>query len=155
MEYEYCSSGLTLEIVLDRPMRMVWSDCCAGSDSGYSYGCPFENGGYAQGGGCGKGSIEFPYAGGVGPFSHYESSYTFTFEGGSGSWSSADGVRFERMYPADVVPNGIVDGADISAILSKWGGPYDPQRTAADVNLDGRVGAEDLALVLFAWDTPG
>jgi hypothetical protein len=59
------------------------------------------------------------------------------------------------MYPADVVPDRIVDGSDLSAILSKWGGPYDPQRTAADVNLDGKVDAEDLAAVLFAWGTPG
>ena len=66
-----------------------------------------------------------------------------------------ENLRIERIFPADVIPDGIVDGSDISAILSKWGGPYDPQRTAADVNLDGQVGAEDLAAVLFAWGTPG
>ena len=64
-------------------------------------------------------------------------------------------LRIERMFPADVVPDGIVDASDIAAILSKWGGPYDPHRTAADVNLDGQVSAEDLSAVLFAWGTPG
>jgi hypothetical protein len=59
------------------------------------------------------------------------------------------------MYPADVMPDGIVNGFDLSAILSKWGSGYDPQRTPEDVNLDGKVDAEDLAAVLFAWDTPG
>jgi hypothetical protein len=59
------------------------------------------------------------------------------------------------MFPADIVPDRIVNGVDLSAILSKWGGPYDPQRTPEDVNLDGQVNAEDLAAVLFAWGTPG
>jgi hypothetical protein len=59
------------------------------------------------------------------------------------------------MYPADVIPDRIVDGLDIAAILSKWGSGYDPQRTPEDVNLDGQVSAEDLAAVLFAWGTPG
>ncbi len=59
------------------------------------------------------------------------------------------------MYPADVIHDAFVDGFAIAAILSKWGGSYDPQRTPEDVNLDGQVSAEDLSAVLFAWGTPG
>jgi hypothetical protein len=153
MEYEICSSDVGFTVVFDRPMRMVWDDCCSGNDCCYSYGCAID------GSRCGGGSEEFPGAyvltyNGY-QHGHYFTSYYFSFVGGAGEYSFADGIRFERMFPADVVPDRIVDGSDIAAILSKWGGPYDPQRTPADVNLDGQVGAEDLALVLFAWDTPG
>ena len=59
------------------------------------------------------------------------------------------------MYPADLIHDAFVDGFAMAAILTKWGGSYDPHRTAADVNLDGQVSAEDLSAVLFAWGTPG
>jgi hypothetical protein len=156
MEYESCSSDASFRVVFDRPMRMVWSSCCAGTDCCGDYGCAID------GSTCGSGSAEFPGAGiyvydgyyGQSVY-HYLTSYSFYFSGSAGEWSGADNIRFERMYPADVMPDGQVDGFDIAAILSKWGGSYDPQRTPEDVNLDGQVSAEDLSAVLFAWGTPG
>ena len=153
MEYETCSSDILFTVVFDRPMRMTWDDCCFGNDCCYNYGCAID------GSPCGGGSEEFPGAyvaidqGTL--VGHYFTSYSFYFEGGSGEFSFVDPVRFERMYPADVIPDRIVDGLDIAAILSKWGSGYDPQRTPEDVNLDGQVSAEDLSAVLFAWGTPG
>jgi hypothetical protein len=148
MEFENCSGRVWFTISFDRPMRMVWDACLSGFDAGYHEPCPFD-GSYDY-----AGSVDFPNAGSYGYYHQY-TSYSFVFDGSAGEWSFAYDVRFERMYPADVVPDRVVDGSDLSAILSKWGGPYDPQRTAADVNLDGKVDAEDLAAVLFAWGTPG
>jgi hypothetical protein len=50
----------------------------------------------------------------------------------------------------DVIPNGLVDGADLSALLSVWGtsGGLYPR---ADCNSDGLVDAQDLAIVLSGW----
>jgi hypothetical protein len=51
---------------------------------------------------------------------------------------------------SDVIPNGLVDGADLSALLSVWGtsGGLYPR---ADCNSDGLVDAQDLAIVLSGW----
>jgi hypothetical protein len=50
----------------------------------------------------------------------------------------------------DVIPNGLVDGADLSALLSVWGtnGGLYPR---ADCNADGLVDGQDLAIVLGGW----
>jgi formylglycine-generating enzyme required for sulfatase activity len=50
----------------------------------------------------------------------------------------------------DIVPDGIVNGIDLSAVLSAWGtpgqGPF-----PADVNEDGMVDGVDLSYVLSGW----
>ena len=61
---------------------------------------------------------------------------------------------FVRAFPADIVPDGIVDGADLSQILAEWG-PCDPWRNPADTNNDGNVDAFDLSEVLAEWGSPG
>jgi hypothetical protein len=57
---------------------------------------------------------------------------------------------FAAACPGDVVANGIVDGADLAALLSVWGtdGGIYPR---ADTNSDGDVNAADLAAVLSGW----
>jgi hypothetical protein len=147
------NSGGRWYLGLDRPIRLSWDYVSCGPHSTFIGPCG------------GAGTLELdprdmPY----GYFGYYYFDLaSFHFELGSDSDKEYEGsdrfiiqnLRFERIYPADVIPDGLVDGSDLSAILSKWGGPYDPQRTAADVNLDGKVDAEDLAAVLFAWGTPG
>ncbi len=62
--------------------------------------------------------------------------------------------EFVRAFPADVVPDSIVDCADLSKLLEAWG-PCDPWRNAADTNQDGVVDAADLSVILLAWGTNG
>lgn len=156
--FNYVTSHAAWFLELDRPTRLVWdyASCGAGGSPGVFAG---------QCDGPGSFEVSFPplpppnaYGyGGYYTYAIYLVGVWLDVAGGQVGSDSfrIENLRFERIYPADVVADGIVNGQDISAILSKWGGPYDPQRTAADVNLDGQVGAEDLALVLFAWGTPG
>jgi choice-of-anchor C domain-containing protein len=61
-----------------------------------------------------------------------------------------DHVALSGTCAADVIANGIVDGADLSALLSVWGtsgGVY----PTADCNADGTVDGQDLAIVLSGW----
>jgi len=64
--------------------------------------------------------------------------------------SNGDGILDSCQCPGDVVENGIVDGADLAALLSVWGtdGGIYPR---ADTNSDGFVDAQDLAAVLSGW----
>jgi hypothetical protein len=48
--------------------------------------------------------------------------------------------------PGDIDGNGAVDGGDLAALLSNWGG-----KGAGDVDGNGTVDSADLALVLNAW----
>jgi hypothetical protein len=48
--------------------------------------------------------------------------------------------------PADINRDGVVDAADLSALLGNWGGTG-----ATDINNDGVTNATDLALLLAAW----
>ncbi len=52
--------------------------------------------------------------------------------------------------PGDVTENGLVDGVDLSLVLSLWGtnGQKFPR---SDTNADGIVDANDLAIVLSGW----
>jgi hypothetical protein len=56
----------------------------------------------------------------------------------------------EVSCPGDVIQNGIIDGADLSALLSVWGtdGGIYPR---ADTNGDGEVNGADLSAVLSGW----
>ncbi len=55
--------------------------------------------------------------------------------------------------PADLVLDGIVNGADLALFLSSWG-PC-PAACAADFDRDGVVNASDLATLLSAWGSCG
>ena len=61
-----------------------------------------------------------------------------------------DGVPDSCQCLADVVENGVVDGADLAAVLAVWGtdGGIYPR---ADTNADGIVDGSDLAVVLSSW----
>jgi hypothetical protein len=52
--------------------------------------------------------------------------------------------------PGDITENGLVDGVDLSLVLSLWGtnGKKFPR---SDTNGDGIVDATDLAVVLSGW----
>ena len=49
----------------------------------------------------------------------------------------------------DLYDNGVIDGADLAAVLSEWGPATD--LTLSDINRDGVVNGTDLALVLNNW----
>jgi hypothetical protein len=84
------------------------------------------------------------------------SASTFTPSGCNGCWEG-EGCVLDNISvvalpacPADVIENGIVDGADLAAVLTVWGtdGGIYPR---ADANGDGVVNGADLAVVLGAW----
>jgi len=63
-----------------------------------------------------------------------------------------DAVSLVELPPCagDVIENGVVDGADLAAVLTTWGtnGGIYPR---ADTNADGIVDGNDLAVVLGGW----
>jgi hypothetical protein len=61
-----------------------------------------------------------------------------------------DGVPDTCQCLADVIENGVIDGADLAAVLTVWGtnGGIYPR---ADTNADGIVDGNDLATVLAGW----
>lgn len=64
-----------------------------------------------------------------------------------------DNIRVTRTTarPEDLTGDGLVDAADVAALLVAWG-PCPPKGAcAADLDADGLVGAPDLAAVLLAW----
>ena len=52
--------------------------------------------------------------------------------------------------PADLYPDGVVNGADLGILLAKWG-TCTAGSCTADLNGDGRVDGADLGLLLAAW----
>jgi hypothetical protein len=73
---------------------------------------------------------------------------------GAGSVALGIGTIVEDLCPVDpclgdIVPDGVVDGVDLAALLGAWGsagGPWD-----ADLTGDGAVDAADLAVLLGDW----
>ena len=55
---------------------------------------------------------------------------------------------------ADLTVNGVVDGADLGALLAFWG-PRNPVFPQADINGDGVVNGADLGLLLANWGPCG
>jgi hypothetical protein len=51
---------------------------------------------------------------------------------------------------ADLTANGVVDGADLGALLAFWG-PKNPVFPRADINADGNVDGADLGVLLASW----
>ena len=57
-----------------------------------------------------------------------------------------------QSCPGDILANGIIDGADLGAMLSYWGPrTSDPFSVASDINGDGTINGGDLGLLLSAW----
>jgi hypothetical protein len=55
--------------------------------------------------------------------------------------------------PSDLNGDGVVNGADIGAILAFWG--PNPVFAAADITRDGQVNGADLGALLSAWGPCG
>jgi hypothetical protein len=51
---------------------------------------------------------------------------------------------------ADIVTDGVVNGADLALVLTNWG-PCAGSTCVADIDRDGVVGASDLSIVLASW----
>lgn len=56
-------------------------------------------------------------------------------------------VRLVPLSPEDINQDGLVDGADLGALLAAWGS----SNAAADLDHDGLVGGGDLGLLLAGW----
>jgi len=62
---------------------------------------------------------------------------------------NGNGVLDQCECPSDIVPDGIVDGADLGAVLSAWGSAG--RGSVADIVRDGEVNSADLAVILTNW----
>ena len=60
------------------------------------------------------------------------------------------GIPCSPCYAFDLNPTGIVDGADLGALLAFWG-PVSPAFPRADINRDGFVNGADLGILLANW----
>jgi hypothetical protein len=65
-----------------------------------------------------------------------------------------EGIPCSACYAFDLNPTGIVDGADLGALLAFWG-PVSPAFPRADINRDGNVNGADLGLLLANWGPCG
>lgn len=70
---------------------------------------------------------------------------------------NTDGKHFPVYLHAvrcagDLDHSGVVNAADLAALLGYWGGACGDPCSAADLSLDGTVGAPDLAILLGNWD---
>ena len=70
---------------------------------------------------------------------------------GNGQIVFLPGVTAGGVDPADFNGDGVVNGADLAALLSGWGMCDDAQSCAADLNADKVVDGLDLAALLAAW----
>jgi len=70
--------------------------------------------------------------------------------GGSADESAAYVFLPNPVCPADATRDGVVDGADLGALLTDWGRPsrVNPR---IDLDADGVISAGDLGLMLGAW----
>ena len=55
---------------------------------------------------------------------------------------------------ADITADGVVNGADLGALLAFWG-PVGPVLPQADLNRDGAVNGADLGILLANWGPCG
>ena len=82
----------------------------------------------------------------------------FEFHAGAGGVACLDNLRIGVLYipdPGDVDGNGVVDGLDLTAVLSAWETvPGDPLwNPAADLDCNGVVDGLDLTEVISNWTT--
>ena len=71
--------------------------------------------------------------------------------GGDGGGDGGDGDGGGEPAGPDFNGDGLVDGADLSLLLSGWGG----NDIGLDLDGDGQVGGNDLAVLLGAWGLVG
>ena len=64
------------------------------------------------------------------------------------------GIPCSICSACDINPTGIIDGADLGALLAFWG-PASPALPRADINRDGFVNGADLSLLLANWGPCG
>ena len=64
------------------------------------------------------------------------------------------GIPCSICSACDINPTGIIDGADLGALLAFWG-PVSPALPRADINRDGFVNGADLGLLLANWGPCG
>jgi hypothetical protein len=65
---------------------------------------------------------------------------------------NGDGVPDACQCAGDVTGDGVVDGADLSAVISNWGlATSDPMSRAADRNSNGRIDGTDLGIIFTGW----
>ncbi|MDP7030116.1 MAG: sialate O-acetylesterase [Phycisphaerales bacterium] len=62
-----------------------------------------------------------------------------------------DQAVYSANCPQDLLPNGVVDVADLLYLMSSWG-PCG--RCRYDFNMDGLINVDDLLVVIGAWGTP-
>jgi len=60
-------------------------------------------------------------------------------------------VWFRAMKPSDFNGDGVVDGADLSTLLSAWGPCDAPPYCDADLDWNGIVNGSDLGILLSEW----
>jgi len=75
---------------------------------------------------------------------------TFADTNGNGVPDCCDEGVLCSPCPADVNEDGVVNGADISAVLGFWGQAGKPL-PAADITQDGIVNGADIAVLLGSW----
>jgi hypothetical protein len=68
---------------------------------------------------------------------------------GSGTDVNSNGVLDQCECLGDIFEDGQVNGADLGALLSRWGPVI--AGSAGDLNADGQVGGADLGLLLSRW----
>lgn len=68
-----------------------------------------------------------------------------------GPWNDLGGNTSCDPCPGDLVPDGTVDGADLSVLLGSWGDCPPKQPCPADLTTDGIVDGADLTILLGAW----
>ncbi|MFZ9882448.1 MAG: hypothetical protein ACO3QC_13730, partial [Phycisphaerales bacterium] len=72
--------------------------------------------------------------------------------GGTSTDANGDGVPDECSCSADLDGDGAVSGADLAALLARWGACAG---CVQDLTGDGQVAADDLALLLSQWGPCG
>ena len=68
-----------------------------------------------------------------------------------GPWDDLGGNTICDPCPGDLVPDGAVNGADLSVLLGSWGDCPPKGPCPADLNTDGVVDGADLTILLGAW----
>ncbi len=60
-------------------------------------------------------------------------------------------IEIATADPCDINGDGVINGADLGAMLGAWGACTDPADCPADLNGDGVVSGADLGLLLGCW----
>ena len=69
----------------------------------------------------------------------------------SGEGYTDSGDNSDCNCPADLDGSGMVDGADLTIMLSDWGPLAEGESSSADIDGTGEVDGADLTLLLSGW----